>query len=128
MLFLVDYKSVFAINNKTGEEMKGKATIEFESFQRIYFEVKSGITTPALRQSLHTSATEDPFFENETAFGDLLDLAIKGNTVFNGTIRPEDRKYLLDGFEALQKILNEKKKQVEAIPAFGEGKKIKFKS
>jgi hypothetical protein len=128
VLFLVDYKSVFAINNKTGEEMKGKATIEFESFQRIYFEVKSGITTPALRQSLHTSATEDPFFENETAFGDLLDLAIKGNTVFNGTIRPEDRKYLLDGFEALQKILNEKKKQVEAIPAFGEGKKIKFKS
>ena len=108
--------------------MKGKATIEFESFQRIYFEVKSWITTPALRQSLHTSATEDPFFENETAFGDLLDLAIKGNTVFNGTIGPEDRKYLLDGFEAMQKIINEKKNQVEAIPAFGEGKKIKFKS
>ncbi|MDO8713757.1 MAG: hypothetical protein Q7K13_04675 [Polynucleobacter sp.] len=107
--------------------MKGKATIKFESFQRIYFEVKSGITTPALRQSLHTSATEDPFFENESTFGDLLDLAIKGNTVFNGTIRPEDRKYLLDGFEALQKIINEKKNQVEAIPDFGVVKKIKFK-
>ena len=107
--------------------MKGKATIEFESFQRIYFEVKSGITTPALRQSLHTSATEDPFFEHETAFGDLLDLAIKGNTVFNGTIRPEDRKYLLDGFEAMQKIINEKKNQVEAIPNFGVVKQLKFK-
>lgn len=114
--------------------MKGKATIEFESFQRIYFEVKSGITTPAVRQSLYASATEDPFsaiedpfFEKEIAFSDLLDLAIKGNTVFNGTIRPEDRKYLLDGFEALYKIINEKKKQVEEIPSFGEVKKIKFK-
>lgn len=107
--------------------MKGNATIKFESFQRIYFEVKSGISTPALRQSLHTSATEDPFFENETPFGELLDLAIKGNTVFNGTVRPEDRKYLLDGFEALQRIINEKKKQVEAIPAFGEVKQLKFK-
>ena len=114
--------------------MKGKATIEFESFQRIYFNVKSGIATPALRQSFYASdtsnpfsATEDPFFETETAFGDILDLAIKGNSVFNGTIRPEDRKYLLDGFEALQKIINEKKIQVEAIPAFGEVKKLKFK-
>lgn len=114
--------------------MKEKTTIKFESFQRIFFEVKSGITTPALRQSLYASATEDPFsatedpfFENETTFGDLLDLAIKGNTVFNGTIRPEDRKYLLDGFDALQKIITEKKKQVEAIPAFGVEKKIKFK-
>lgn len=107
--------------------MKGKATIEFESFQRIYFNVMSGIVTPAVRQSLYASATEDPFFEDESTFGHLLDLAIKGNTVFNGTIRPEDRKYLLDGFEALQKIINEKKKQVEAIPDFGEVKKIKFK-
>ena len=107
--------------------MKGKATIEFESSQGIYFEVKSGIPTPALRQSLHVSATEDPFFENESAFGDLLDLAIKGNTVFNGTIRPEDRKYLLDGFEAMQKIINEKKNQVEAILNFGVVKQLKFK-
>lgn len=107
--------------------MKGKATIEFESFQRIYFNVKSGIATPAVRQSLYASATEDPFFENESTFSDLLDLAIKGNSVFNGTIRPEDRKYLLDGFEALQKIINEKKKQVEGIPEFGEVKKLKFK-
>ena len=107
--------------------MKGKATIEFESFQRIYFEVKSGITTPTLRQSLYNSATEDPFFENGIAFGDLLDLAIKGNTVFNGTVRPEDRKYLLDGFEALQKIINEKKKQVEETPSFGIVNKLKFK-
>lgn len=107
--------------------MKGKATIEFESFQRIYFNVNSGIATPAVRQSLYASATEDPFFENESTFSDLLDLAIKGNSVFNGSIRPEDRKYLLDGFEALQKIITEKKKQVEAIPAFGEVKKLKFK-
>jgi hypothetical protein len=107
--------------------MKGKAIIEFESSQGIYFEVKSGIPTPALRQSLYTSATEDPFFENQTTFSDLLDLAIDGNTVFNGTIRLEDRKYLLDGFEALQKIINEKKKLVEAIPDFGEVKQIKFK-
>ena len=129
--------------------MNGKATIKFESIQRIYFEVKTGIATPALRQSLYASATEDPFFEHktadelgvsidfaatedplfehETAFGDLLDLAIKGNTVFNGTIRPEDRKYLLDGFEALQKIINEKKNQVEAIPNFGVVKQLKFK-
>ena len=113
--------------------MKGKATIEFESFQRIYFNAKSGIATPAVRQSLYASATddpfsatEDPFFENETAFGDLLDLAIKGNTLSNGTVRPEDRKYLLDGFEALQKIIDEKKKQVEAIPDLGVTKKIKF--
>ena len=114
--------------------MKGKATIEFESFQRIYFNVKSGNATPVVRQSLYASATEDPFsaiedpfFENESTFSDLLDLAIKGNSVFNGTIRPEDRKYLLDGFEALQKIINEKKKQVEVIPEFGEVKKLKFK-
>lgn len=107
--------------------MKNKATIKFESFQRIYFEAKSGINTPTLRQSLHVSATDDPFFENETAFGELLDLAIKGNTVFNGTVRQEDRKYLLDGFEALQKIINEKIKLVEAIPDFKGGKKIKFK-
>lgn len=107
--------------------MKEKSTVKFESFQRTYFEVKSGITTPALRQSLHASTTEDPFFENETTFSDLLDLAIKGNSVFNGTIRPEDRKYLLDGFEALQKIIGEKKSQVEAIPAFGVDKKNKFK-
>lgn len=107
--------------------MKEKSAIKFESFQRIYFEVKSGITTPALSQSLHVSATEDPFFEKESTFSDLLDLAIKGNSVFNGSIRPEDRKYLLDGFEALQKIVNEKKKQVEAIPDFGEVKQLKFK-
>lgn len=107
--------------------MKGKATIEFESFQRIYFNVKSGNATPVVRQSLYASAIEDPFFENESTFSDLLDLAIKGNSVFNGTIRPEDRKYLLDGFEALQKIINEKKKQVEGIPEFGEVKKLKFK-
>nr|CBA26555.1 hypothetical protein Csp_E36430 [Curvibacter putative symbiont of Hydra magnipapillata] len=107
--------------------MKDKTTIKFDSSQRIYFEVKSGINTPTFRQTLHISATEDPFFENESSFGDLLDLAIKGNTVFNGTIRSEDRKYLLDGFNALQKIIYEKKKQVEAIPAFGEVKQIKFK-
>lgn len=47
--------------------------------------------------------------------------------MFNGTVRPEDRKYLLDGFEALQRIINEKKKQVEAIPEFGEVKQLKFK-
>lgn len=107
--------------------MKGKVTMEFESFQRIYFNVKSGIATPSVQQSLSDSATEDPFFEQESTFSDLLDLAIKGNSVFNGTIRPEDRTYLLDGFEALQKIINEKKKQVEAIPDFGEVKQIKFK-
>ena len=107
--------------------MKGKATIEFESFQRIYFVVNSGITTPTLRQSLYASSTTDSFFEKEIALGDLLDLTIKGHSVFNGTIRPEDRKYLLDGFEALQKIINEKKKQVESIPDFGEVKQINFK-
>lgn len=107
--------------------MKNKTTIKFESIQRIYFEVKSGINTSVIRHSLHVSANEDPFFENESNFSDLLDLAIKGNTVFNGTVRPEDRKYLLDGFEALQKIIDEKKRKVKAIPAFGEVKKLKFK-
>lgn len=118
----------------TGEKMKRKATIQIESFQRIYFNVTSGIATPAVTQSLYASATEDPFstleepfFEKESTFSDLLDLAIKGNTLSNGTVRPEDRKYLLDGFEALQKIITEKKKQVLSIPSFKEEKKIKFK-
>ncbi len=107
--------------------MKGSTTIKFESFQRIYFESSAGLSTPVLRNSLHVSMAEDPFFEIETKFGDLLDLAIKGNTVFNGTVRPEDRKYLLDGFDELSRLIEEKKKQVEALPAFNEEKKVKFK-